>query len=249
VRSFEALLFDLGGTLIYFDGDWPGVFTRSTAALLRHLRGAGFELPEEAFLQELRARLQEYHAERDSEFIEYTTAYLVRMLLAEFGYPQSNDGLIRDALKTMYAVSQAHWHAEADAIPLLATLKAQGYRLGIVSNAADDADVQTLVDRAELRPFFEVILTSARAGIRKPNPKIFAMALDTLGVPAERAAMTGDTLGADILGAANAGIYSIWITRRADNPANRAHAETIHPDATIATLSELPGLFDELSSA
>jgi FMN phosphatase YigB (HAD superfamily) len=51
--------------------------------------------------------------------------------------------------------------------------------------------------------------------------------------------MVGDTLGADILGAQHAGVYSIWVTRHADTPANRAHADTIQPDALIECLEDL----------
>jgi FMN phosphatase YigB (HAD superfamily) len=91
-------------------------------------------------------------------------------------------------------------------------------------------------------------VSSARVGIRKPNPRIFNLALEALGIPPEKAAMVGDTLGADILGARNAGLMGIWITRRADSAANRAHAETIRPDAIIATLQELPGLLDNIAA-
>jgi FMN phosphatase YigB (HAD superfamily) len=59
--------------------------------------------------------------------------------------------------------------------------------------------------------------------------------------------MVGDTLGADILGARNSGIFSIWIRRRANTPGNRAHVDNILPDAQIDTLSELPGLFAQLA--
>jgi putative hydrolase of the HAD superfamily len=118
--------------------------------------------------------------------------------------------------------------------------------MALISNASDDADVQTLVDNAGLRDFFEVILSSAHAGIRKPNPVIFQKALSSLEISAAEAAMVGDTLGADILGARNAGIYSIWITRRADTPGNRDHLDTILPDAEIARLSELPSLLENL---
>ena len=61
-----------------------------------------------------------------------------------------------------------------------------------------------------------------------------------------RVEMIGKTLGADILGAQNAGIFSIWITRRADNPANQAHADTIKADLKIATLKELPDRLREV---
>jgi putative hydrolase of the HAD superfamily len=103
-----------------------------------------------------------------------------------------------------------------------------------------------LVDEAELRPYFEVILSSAALGIRKPHPRIFEIALEALETQPSRAAMIGDTLGADILGANNAGMFSIWVTRRADVPANRAHSDTIKPDAVIRALGELPDLLEKL---
>jgi FMN phosphatase YigB (HAD superfamily) len=46
-------------------------------------------------------------------------------------------------------------------------------------------------------------------------------------------------LGADVLGAKNAGMRSIWATMQADRSANDVHRDTIVPDATIASLSEL----------
>jgi FMN phosphatase YigB (HAD superfamily) len=68
-----------------------------------------------------------------------------------------------------------------------------------------------------------------------------------MSLPADKVAMVGDTLGADILGARNAGIFSIWIKRRANTAGNLAHADTILPDAQIERLSELPGLLDQFT--
>ena len=103
------------------------------------------------------------------------------------------------------------------------------------------------MDKAGICPYFDQVLTSAALGIRKPDPRVFQPLLDRWGLPPERVAMVGDTLGADILGARNAGLFSIWIKRRADTPANRAHADTIRPDATINQLSDLPALLDQLN--
>lgn len=244
-QSLEAVIFDLGSTLIYFKGEWPEVLRQSDLQLLKHLQTAGIQLDGEAFLAEFRSHLEAYYAERDTEFIEHTTAHYLRTLLAKWGYPEVSETLISRALQAMYAVSQARWQPEADAIPTLEILRQQGYRLGLISNASDDADVQTLVDKARLRPYFEVILSSAAQGIRKPNPLIFHTVLDRLGVPPGLAVMVGDSLGADILGAHNAGMRAIWITRRADTSANRAHEDTIQPDGIISTLSELPALLSD----
>lgn len=245
--GFDALVFDLGGTLVHFEGDWPKVYRQANAELAAALQEAGLELDEVSFLEEFSERLEAYHAERESEFIEYTTAYVLRTLLAERGYPQVSNGVISNSLEAMYRVSQAHWRAEDDAAPTLETLRAHGYRLGLLSNAADDADVQALVDQSQLRPYFDRVLSSAGAGIRKPHPRVFNMMLETWDYPPERVAMIGDTLGADILGAQNVGMYAIWITRRADNPANRAHADTIAPDEVINRLRELPSLLADLA--
>ncbi|HEX7973098.1 MAG TPA: HAD family hydrolase [Anaerolineales bacterium] len=245
-RRLDAVIFDLGNTLIYFDTDWPKVLTQADGILFAHLKAAGLDLDGREFLPTFRTRLEAYYRERETEFIEYTTQYVLRILLAEWGYPDVPDAILRPALDAMYAATQAHWQPEPDAIPTLQTLKGLGYHIGLISNAADDRDVQTLIDKAGVRPYLERVLTSAAEGIRKPNPRIFHTLLNDWGIPPQRAAMVGDTLGADILGARNAGMFSIWIARRADNPANRAHAGTIRPDATIATLVELPGLLERL---
>ncbi len=247
-RRFDVILFDLGNTLIYFNGQWSQVTQKAHAALLQSLVQNGIQLQEETFLTSFRQRLEEYFEERDTEFIEHTMAYILKTLLAELGFNSVGSQVIQQALAVMYAVSQAHWKPEEDSVPTLQKLQMGGYGLGLISNAADNADVQALVDQAGLRKYFDVILTSAAQGIRKPNPRIFHQALQHWGVAPTQAAMVGDTLGADILGAENAGIFSIWITRRADTPGNRAHRDTIQPQAEIETLSELPELFAKLAA-
>lgn len=241
-RRFDAVLFDLGGTLIYFDGQWTEVIRESDAEMIRRLQAAGLSLESEPFLSDFHARMRAYDADCGPDFIEYTTAYLLKTVLQEYGYPELPEPVLRAVLKARYAVSQSHWHVEEDTLPMLRELKEAGYRLAIISNAGDDRDVQTLVDKAGVRPFFEIIVTSAAQGIRKPDPRLFHTVLGRLGVEPTRAAMVGDTLGADILGAQNAGVYSIWITRRAHTPANLAHQDTIRPEAAIASLAELPDL-------
>lgn len=245
-NGIQAVIFDLGGTLIYFDGAWPEVLARSHAELIRELRAAGIKLDEEAFLADFQSQLEAYYLEREAEFIEYTTLHVLRSLLSRWGFSEVPETVLRHALRKMYAVTQEHWKREPDTLATLESLRSQGFRLGIISNAGDDEDVQTLIDANELRPYFEIILTSAAEGIRKPNPRIFHRVLDYWGLLPEETAMVGDTLGADILGARNAGIFSIWITRRADTPGNQAHQDTILPDATISTLSELPALLQKI---
>ncbi len=247
-RPFDVILFDLGSTLIYFNRDFDQIFVSGYAASYSRLIEAGLQLDRQAFLGRFKELMDEYRRERETEFIEYTTHNILRLTLSEFGYSAVPELVTRQAVEAIYQITQQYWEVEPDAQPALQELQAEGYHLGLVSNAGDEPDVQTLIDKAGLRQYFEVILVSAELGIRKPNPRIFHQALQFWGVPPQRAAMVGDTLGADILGAQNAGLYSIWLTRRADSPGNRAHADTIHPDAQIAGLDELPGLLRALES-
>ena len=244
-RRFDTVLFDLGDTLIYFDDDWSKIFLLAKEKLLDSLQSRGLPL-DKSFLDEFSSRMDEYYRERDTEFLEHTTRYVLSTTLNDWGYPNLPDSLISASLTDMYVVTQANWIPEEDALDTLEQLRQQGYRMALISNAADDSNTQVLVDKLGGRHYFDVVMSSAFAGIRKPNPKIFHSVLRQMNVSPGRAVMVGDTLGADILGAQNAGIFSVWITRRANNPSNQAHMDTIIPDARISTLAELPALLYSL---
>jgi HAD superfamily hydrolase (TIGR01662 family) len=241
---FDVLLFDLGNTLLFFDGDWPEIVALSRGILVETLVRAGYRFDRSLFAEELTSRLKEYYTNRETEFIEYTTEIILRDLLKKHGYDNLPHAVIHEFLDSMYAVTQEHWIVEVDAIPTLKTLKEKGYRLGILSNAGYDRDVQTLVNRSGLQPYFEQIITSAAVGIRKPHPRIFRVAMDSFHANPFQVLMIGDTLGADILGAFNAGLASIWVRRRANTIDNRAHEHTIQADAIVETLSEIPGVLE-----
>lgn len=238
--DLRYVLFDLGSTLIYFDGDWDTVIDESNRVLTQTLMDMGCSLEWSRFPVEFGERMRTYYTDRDSNFIETTTQFVLQTLLEEKGYCNFSMDHIRLALQCMYANSEKHWRCETDAIPTLITLREQGFRLGIVSNASDDADVQMLVDQAELRPYFDFVLSSAAVGIRKPDARIFRLALDHWGARPESAVMVGDLLGADVLGAHNTGMPGIWITRRADMEDNRIYSEHIQADAVIDELAQLP---------
>jgi HAD superfamily hydrolase (TIGR01662 family) len=192
--------------------------------------------------------MQEYHLQRECDHLEFSSEYVLRCLLHRYGFDFVPRDHLRTALDHLYAVTETNWLIEEDTIPTLNELLKSGYRLGIISNAADDHDVQMLIDQHNLRSYFSVILVSAAMGIRKPHPRIFQQALDFFEIPPHKAVMVGDTLNADILGAINIGMDCVWITRRADTSDNRILKDSIHPNKTISKLSELPDILQNLSS-
>ena len=59
--------------------------------------------------------------------------------------------------------------------------------------------------------------------------------------------MDTEELNADIVGAQEAGIFAVWITRRASTPSNQELIGIVYPDAVINTLAELPALLEKLT--
>ena len=239
--QFNVVLFDLGSTLIYFDYAWTEISPKMYRALYVSLYESGLNL-DSSFLQNIDQYLDAYFQEHVAEYVEQPMDKKLVRLLREHGYQDVPDDVIQKAAKDMYKISQEHWHPEEDALPMLDVLKSSGYRIGIISNADYANDVETLIDKGHFRPYMEIILISARVGVRKPHPAMFQMALDYFKVAASQAVMVGDTLNADIAGANQMGIASVWICRRADRPDNNKQIGKIHPGAVIEKLSELPDL-------
>lgn len=244
--SRKVILFDLGSTLIYSKDPWPPIYERADLALVKVLQQAGIPLEIKAFSGEVETFLDSYYAVRGTSTIERTTLSALGELLEQKGLQDIPFSVIRAALDAMYAITQQNWFLETDAIPTLKTLLEQGYRLGMISNTSDDKNVQQLVDHWDLTPYFETIVTSAGCGIRKPDKHIFQLALEHFRIPPEQAVMVGDTLEADILGANQLGLYSIWITRRAE--LLEEGELKIQPQAVITSLDQLPGLLAEIES-
>ena len=244
IALIRAVLFDLGGTLMYSRAPWEPIFERGYQALVDSLCDQGITLDCKELPRVVQYHLDRYFARRDKDLHETTYITVLHELLAEHGHRNVDNQTIRRALDAFYAHTQPNWLLEEDALLTLRTLEAGGYRLGLVSNAGDDQDVFQLVERFHIEPFFDFILTSAACSYRKPHPRIFQLALAHWNIPPGEIAMVGDSLGADILGAQKLNIYGVWITRRVSRSPAR---HKIQPDAEVQTLHEIPALLSHLS--
>lgn len=238
--KITTVFFDLGSTLVYSKDPWPPIYEQADRAMVGVLRRAGISINQASFLTEFGGFIQSYYQKQYEDNIEPTSLAALRNLLIQKGFPDVQDVVLLEAMEAMYAVTQKNWYQEEDAIETLEVLKSRGYRMGIISNTSDDQNVQGIVNQSGLRPYFEYILTSAALGIRKPDVRIFQAALDHFQVPPVAAAMVGDLLQTDVLGANQMGIYSIWITRRARVPEEGELG--IQPQAVVTALNQIPPL-------
>ena len=244
-RNFlRAVLFDLGGTLMYERASWEVVNARADDALTTYLLGEGLELNLSTFPREFRKRLRKYFQQREQDLLETTYSFVLRDVLKDKGYGNIPERIVRNALDQLFAVTQTNWTLEGDTLPTLQRLEDNGYRMGLISNAGDDQDVQQLARRFEIAQYFDFILTSAACSYRKPHKRIFELALSNWYFLPSEAVMVGDNLDADVRGAQSVGLFAVWLSRRAGEPTD--DQRSIKPDASLAALSELPAFLDRL---
>jgi putative hydrolase of the HAD superfamily len=93
----------------------------------------------------------------------------------------------------------------------LGSARTRGVRLVVVSNW--DVSLHDVLAQAGVSPLLHGVVTSAEYGARKPDPAIFAAALELAGVSASRAVHVGDSLEDDVAGARAAGIEAVLIRR------------------------------------
>jgi HAD superfamily hydrolase (TIGR01662 family) len=242
--NIQVILFDLGKTLMYPLHPWPEILYLANAKLCNVIEEAGLPSDFNFTEEEFQLYFNTYYDQRNIDLIELGAQAVLRDFLVLKGYKNITDNVLRQALDAMYSITQTNWIIEDDTITILDELSNKGYRLGLISNAADDRDVQQLIDRMALRSRFDFILTSAACGHRKPHPLMFQKALNHFSVQPHQTAMVGDTLMADISGAENLGIYSIWITRRIQLPSDGELP--IQPQAIISNLTQILHLLEEL---
>jgi putative hydrolase of the HAD superfamily len=117
---------------------------------------------------------------------------------------------------------------------LMRTLKARGYRLGLVADGPSATFVNNLAPYG-LYDLFDVYAISAEVGAEKPDPAIFECALEQLGIARPdygRVVMVGNYLARDVAGANRLGLISVWLDwapRRPKTPATPLET----PDYTI----------------
>lgn len=93
----------------------------------------------------------------------------------------------------------------------LGSARTRGTRVVVVSNW--DISLHDVLGRIGLAPLLDGVVTSAEYGARKPDPAIFASALEIAGVPASKAVHVGDSLEEDVAGARAARIEPVLIRR------------------------------------
>ncbi|MGR3721750.1 HAD-IA family hydrolase [Abyssibius alkaniclasticus] len=150
-----------------------------------------------------------------------------------------------------FAPFVAHYRAKIDRFSTvyegvedtLASLQAQGWKLGICTNKPQDlADM--LLGRLKLARFFPVVIGADALAVRKPHPLHLTETISRLGGDARRAVLVGDTV-TDYDTAKAANLPSILVTFGPNAAACRA----LNPTALLESYADLPPILERLVPA
>lgn len=128
-----------------------------------------------------------------------------------------------------------HFEPYPEVPAVLRALRTAGHRLVVVSNW--DVSLHEMLCRSGLDALVDAVISSAEAGVAKPEPAIFQRALELAGAAgATDAVHVGDSVEHDVAGARAAGLRPVLLARR--RPPMQAPSGV----AVIASLAELPAL-------
>jgi HAD superfamily hydrolase (TIGR01509 family) len=247
VEPVRAVLFDFGHTLVDFRRTQEALHAAYEQIRARIEAVAYMEVPELLDLVERVAGgvdrlVEESYRERRME--ELDQAALFREALAAIGFDLPDDA-IEHIVHLDHSAYSNSITVEPEVLEVLDALAGAGYVMGLVSNVSLLPDLmRTDLERLGLAGFLKATVFSSEVRFRKPDPRIFRIALDRVGVEAPQAVFVGDRLYDDIGGAQAVGMPAVLTHqfRLEEEPDD-------HPDAVIDHLRDLPGVLERWSGA
>jgi putative hydrolase of the HAD superfamily len=189
----DAVFLDALGTLVELEPPWE------------HLRAAAPDVPQDRLVMAVRAEMAYYrdhaHEGRDEASLADLRERSAAVLSRELG----------TAVTAAELVAAIRMRAYPDSAPALEELRSRGLKLVVVSNW--DCSLGEVLDRCGLGELLDGAVSSAEAGFRKPDPRIFGPALEIAATAPSRALHVGDTAEEDLAGAEAAGIRALLIDR------------------------------------
>jgi putative hydrolase of the HAD superfamily len=186
----RAVLFDLDDTLY----DREAALRRFVSDQHRRL---GLDCEEGAFVESFIALDRRGKVWKDEVYHD---------LKEQFEIPLSAEELLAEYVDLF----RDHVIPHAGLRSALENLKADGLRLGLITNGRSGFQQRTLGGLG-LDDLFDAVIVSGEVGCRKPEAAIFHLTLGRLGVRADEVAMIGDDLKADIEGAQGVGIFAMHV--------------------------------------
>ena len=241
MKKPKMILFDYGQTLVN-EQRFNGV--RGTEAVLKYATKNKYGKSAEevqAYATMLNQEMGRFDPEKKHLFqIEVPNHIFTKYLYESQGIELS---LTSEEIDRVFWDAAAPGTATEGMAEFLEYLKGKGIRTGVISNISYcGAVVEERIKRCLPENDFEFIMATSEYMYRKPNKRIFELALEKAGLSAEDVWYVGDQYQCDIVGAKNAGLFPVWYIGAIDMK-YEAHEEVL----TIETWETLKELLDTLN--
>jgi putative hydrolase of the HAD superfamily len=235
--AITAVLFDLDDTLFDHSACTRAALAdlRERFAVLGRVPAALVEAEHRRLLEALHLRVLAGQLTVDDARIERFR----RLLAFAGGTPDAASPT--DVAAAYRAAYLAHWRPVEGALDLLAALHGR-VSTGLVTNNVASEQRQKIA-ACGFGPLLDAVTISEEAGVAKPEPRIFSLALEALGAEAVETVMIGDAWETDIAGARAAGIRPIWFNRLGAASPDRRVTEIhslVPPSAVLSVLFPNP---------
>jgi len=249
MSAIRAVFLDVGWTLAYPQRSiWEifadlctrhGVTTSAFTCeqMVRSLWGVTQQLAEEQF------HSGRQYSDSDAEFA-MLFEQMAALIFTQLGVEGERADLTREFLSEFWR--EDNWRAFPEVAEVLPRLRDRGVRLGVLSNAP--TDMPSFLDRLGIASHLDFAVVSAIEGVKKPDRRIFEIALARAGVAAAEAVHVGDMYLEDIVGGRAVGVRTLLMERgeRALFPSFRESSErSLDPSSVIR---DLHGLLSYLES-
>ncbi len=235
----NGILFDLGDTILDFGPiDTAGLFVRGARLAYRRLQQLGQPVPSfrTYHRRQLRAVRFHYILSRIRRR-EFSSRNVLGRECRRMGRQITPEVLMEVAW--LYYWPLGRCATVEDGVPeLLGDFRDQGIKLAIVSNTFVPGEVlDKHLEMLGLREFFPLRIYSCDVHYRKPDGRIFRIALERAGLEASQTLFVGDSLVADIRGSRSAGMTAVL-----KDPTGAKRKWRAHPHHRITALRELRGI-------
>lgn len=204
--TIKGIIFDYGGTIDSNGKHWGEVLWSSYQSNKIDVAKEQFR---EAYVYAERYLAKNFVILPEDNFVVLLEKklYLHQQYLIDQGYIKNDEypDFVNDLSQDCYNFSKQLIESEKD---ILKKLK-EKYPIVLVSNFY--GNIQSVLKDFGLDAIFETIIESSVVGIRKPDPAIFGLGVDAMGIPAENIVVIGDSYKKDIVPAEKNGCSTIWL--------------------------------------
>ncbi|TDF91862.1 HAD family hydrolase [Paenibacillus piri] len=213
LNKIEAVIFDLGGTLINYEGFsyyWGDYYEQA----FQHVSAA---LDLNVSSEQLNAAIETlklYNTRLYPREVEYTPAHIFSDVFKGWKF---QDISLDAAIRAFFQFFQRSVIVYPETVEVIDDLKRNGYRIGILTDVPTGMPTELIIqDIQSFKHHIDYFLSSVDCGFRKPNKKGIEMISERFGVEMDRIVFVGDE-EKDIQAAQNAGAASVLINREHHN--------------------------------